>query len=383
MMKRVSWLSVLVAVLALALSAIGVNAQDATEPAGGYSWQNPKGGAKPDGWSTDQTDCSSMKKDGPWTIGVSNASLANSYRVQMISELQAYAAKNPNIKELIITNADGNVAKQITDVNDLLAKGVDAIMIAPASPDGLAPSAEDAYDSGIPTVIFNDRVNTDKFTSIVWADEYKFGYIGGAWLREAMGGKGNIVLLEGIAGMSVSDLRSQGAIDALGPDIKILARQPASWAYDQGKKVMEDFISAYPGQINGVYSQGGAMSLGALEALEAAGQPLVPVPGEGNNGFLKFWAAHLKDGFHSIAPDEPTWESVAALDQVTDCLEGKTIAKWSELELPTITDDTVNQYVRTDCPDDVWSNTKMLPEQITELYKCSGPTATAEATASS
>ncbi len=201
-----------------------------------------------------------------------------------------------------------------------------------------------------------------------------------------MGGKGNIVLLEGIAGMGVSDLRSQGAIDALGPDIKILARQPASWAYDQGKKAMEDFISAYPGQINGVYSQGGAMSLGALEALEAAGQPLVPVPGEGNNGFLKFWAAHLKDGFHSVAPDEPTWQSTAALDLATNCLEGKTIDKWSELTLPTITDDTVGQYVRTDCPDDVWSNTKMTPVQITDLYQCSGPTdaaATAEATASS
>ncbi len=381
-MKRFSVLMVLAAALALMLSAIGVQAQDATEPAGGYTWQNPKGN-RPAEWSAGQTDCSSMKKDGPWTIGVSNNSLANSWRVQMIKELQAYADKNPNIKELIITNADGSVAKQITDINDLLARGVDAIMITPASPDGIAPSVEDAYDSGIPTIVFNDRVNTDKFTSILWADEYKFGYIGGAWLKEAMGGKGNIVLLEGIAGMGVSDLRSQGAIDALGPDIKILARQPASWAYDQGKKAMEDFISAYPGQINGIYSQGGAMSLGALEALEAAGQPLVPVPGEGNNGFLKFWAAHLKDGFHSVAPDEPTWQSTAALDLATNCLEGKAVDKWSELTLPVITDETVDQYVRTDCPDDVWSNTKMTPEQITELYQCSGPTATAEATASS
>lgn len=382
MKARVSLMIVLTLALVLLLSAIGVQAQDATQAATEeYSWQNPKGN-QPAAWSADKTDCSSMKKDGPWTIGVSNTSLANSWRVQMIQELQSYAAKNPNIKELIITNADGSVAKQISDINDLLARGVDAILITPSSPDGIAPTVEDAFNSGIPTIVFNDFVNTDKFTSIVWADEYKFGYIGGAWLREALGGKGNVVLLDGIAGTGVSDARAQGAIDALGSDIKILARQPASWAYDQGKKAMEDFISAYPGQINGVYSQGGAMSLGALEALEAAGQKLVPVPGEGNNGFLKFWAAHLKDGFTSVAPDEPTWQSTAALDQATACLEGKTIDKWSEMPLPTITDETVGDYVRPDCPDDAWSNTKMTPEQITELYKCTGP-ATPEATASS
>src|SRR5690606_30708584 len=190
-----------------------------------YSYLNPMGRV-PELWTDEQTDCAAagVAREGPWTIGVSNFSLGNSWRVQMIAELEAAAAGNPDIEELIITNADGNVAKQISDIDDLIARGVDAILITPGSPEGIAPSVEDAYNAGIVTIVFNDFVDTDQFHSILWADQFKFGYIGGAWLREQLGGQGNIVILEGIAGMGVSDLRSEGAIAGLGEGINILAR---------------------------------------------------------------------------------------------------------------------------------------------------------------
>jgi len=333
-----------------------------------FTLENPKGNL-PKTWTDEKTDCSAVKKDGPWTIGVSNYSLGNSYRVQMFEELQFAADNDPRIKELVITNADGNLAKQVSDIEDLIARGVDAIMITPLSPDGIAPSVEDAFDAGIVTVLFNDVANTTKFHSTIWVDEYKFGWIGGYWLNQQLGGKGNVVFLDGIAGTATSELRAQGALDALSPDVEVLSRQPADWDYAKGKAAMEDMIAAYP-QIDGIYSQGGAMSMGALEALQAAGRPLAPVTGEGFNGFLKFWKENIGNGFKSIGPDEPTWSSVEALNTTMDCLEGKTVDKWHELKLPIITADNLDQYVRMDCPADVWSNTKMSPEAITELYKC-------------
>ena len=362
--------ALLVLALVLSVGNLTALAQDGEEE---YSWQNPKG-RLPEFWSPDVTDCAALGLDSepPWTIGVSNASLGNSWRVQMIEELEAAAAADDRIEELIITNADGDLSKQISDIDDMIAAGVDAIMILPLSPDGIALSVEDAYAEDIVTIVFNDFVNTDQFHSILWVDEYKFGYIGGAWLNEQLGGEGSIVVLEGIAGMGVSDLRSEGALDALDEAVEILARQPAGWAYDQAKVAMEDFIAAYPGEIDGVYSQGGAMSLAALEAFEAAGLDLVPVPAEGYNGFLKFWADNLDNGFSSVGPDEPTWQSVAALELAVSCLEGGTIDKWSELPLPVITDETVGDYARFDCPDGVWANTLMDPEEITELYECEG-----------
>lgn len=383
MAGRAGFLRVFVIVCIAVLAAATVLAQDATQEATEvFSAENPKG-MLPEFWTDEQTDCAALglAKEGPWTIGVSNFSLGNSWRVQMIEELEDAASRDDHIGELIVTNADGNVAKQISDIDDLIARGVDAIMITPGSPEGIAPSVEDAYNAGIVTIVFNDYVDTDQFHSILWVDEYKFGYIGGAWLNDQLGGEGNIVVLEGIAGMGVSDLRTQGALDALSDTVNVLARQPAGWDYAQGKAAMEDFIAAYPNEIDGIYSQGGAMSQGAIDAFLAAGLDPVPVPGEGYNGFLKYWAAHLADGFTSIAPDEPTWQSAAALDVAVRCLSGETVQKWTELPLPVITDETVGDYVRFDCPDGAWSNTLMPPEKITALYQCEGTgEATAEAT---
>jgi ribose transport system substrate-binding protein len=333
-----------------------------------FSLQNPKG-QKPAAWSADQTDCSKFKKDPPWTIGVSNYGVQNTWRVQMMAELQSAAKKDSRIKDLIITNADGNVAKQVADIGDLLTKQIDLLLVLPVSSDGIVAAVDEVANAGIPVIVFNNELKGTNFQSMVWIDEYMFGWIGGKWLNEKMGGKGNVVILEGVAGTSTSDLRTAGAKDALGPNIKILAQQPADWAYDKGKKVMEDFIAAYP-QIDGIYSQGGAMSLGAMEALQAAGKPLLPVPSEGNNGFLKFWKNHLAEGFSSIGPDEATWQSSEALLQGVACLEGKTIEKWHALPLPVITDENIDQYVRMDCPDDLWANTKMTKEEVDALYKC-------------
>lgn len=336
----------------------------------GAAAEEPKG-LKPEKWSDATTDCAALglKKDPPWTIGVANYSLGNSWRVHMFAELEFAAENDSRIKELVMTNADGNLAKQVSDIEDLLARGVDGLLITPLSANGIAPAVEDAVASGVPVVIFNNEIATDDFHSIVWVDEYKFGWIGGSWLRDELGGTGNVVVLEGIAGTSTSDLRSKGAIDALGDGITILAKQPAGWAYDKGKAAMEDFLSAYP-QIDGVYSQGGAMSQGVVEAFQAAGKELVPVTGEGYNGFLKTWLNNKRAGFTSIGPDEPTWQSVEALQQLTACLSGETVEKWHEIELPIITDDNVDEYAFPKCPDGVWANTKMDYATIDSIYGC-------------
>lgn len=333
-----------------------------------YSLENPMG-KRPTQWSDKKVDCSELAKDPPWTIGVSNYSLANTWRVQVFAELQYAADQDPRIKELIITNADGNLAKQIADIEDLMARKVDAMLITPLSADGIAPLVEEIYSLDIPVVIFNNEISTDKFHSIIWIDEFKRGYLGGKWLNDKLGGKGNVVMLEGIAGTSTSDLMTQGAEAAFEEGINVLAKQPASWAYDQAKSVTEDFIAAFP-KIDGIYSQGGAMSLAAMHALQAAGMDLLPVNGEGYNGFLKFWFNNRDKGFSSIAVEEICWQSVVALEQVIKCLEGKVVDQWFEAPIPLITDENLEEFVRLDCPDIVWACTKLSKEKISEMYNC-------------
>ncbi len=335
-----------------------------------YDLDNPKG-FKPEAWSDEMSDCSGFKTEPPWTIGVSNYGVQNTWRIQMMAELQYAADQDPRIEEFIILNADGNVAQQVSDIGDLLTREIDLLLVLPVSSDGIKPAVDEVADAGIPVIVFNNQLAGENFQSMVWIDEFKFGWLGGFWLNEQLGGEGKVVILEGVPGTSTSDLRTKGAIDAFGPGIEVLAQQPANWDYAAGKQIMEDFIAAYP-VIDGIYSQGGAMSLGALEALTAAGRDLVPVPSEGNNGFLKFWKEQLDAGedFSSLGPDEATWQSSEALRQGVMCLEGESIEKWHELPLPVITNDNLDDFVRMDCPDDLWSNTQMSAERVTELYKC-------------
>ena len=72
----------------------------------------------------------------------------------------------------------------------------------------------------------------------------------------------------------------------------------------------------------------------------------------------------------SIGPDEPTWQSVEALNQLVACLAGETIEKWHEIPISLITEENLGDFVKPSCPDDVWANTKMDYETIKTLYKC-------------
>jgi len=87
-----------------------------------------------------------------------------------------------------------------------------------------------------------------------------------------------------------------------------------------------NLLAAHP-QIDGVWSQGGEMTLGAMEAFQAAGRKMVPMTGEDNNGFLKAWQKLQPSGFTSIAVSKPTWISAEALRIAIDILQGKAVTK--------------------------------------------------------
>ena len=308
-----------------------------------------------------------------FTVGFSNYSLGNSWRVQMQYELQAAADKyiaDGVMDQLIITNANDDIAKQIADVKDLITKKVDAILISAASADALAPVCEEAIDKGIKVVCFDNIVNSDKLTCTVQVDQKDFGTIGGQWLVDKLGGKGNIVVLNGIAGTSVNNDRYAGAKAVFDKNtgIKILAEANADWDYAKGKAAVEGFLAAYP-QIDGVWTQGGAMTLAALDAFKEAKRPLVPMAGEAYNGLLKEWKAEHANGFDTICPCMPTYLSSSALDIAIQSLQGQTVDKVVTVKLPVVDWDHIDQYLKPDLPDSFWPITKMNDAQIAKMYQ--------------
>jgi ribose transport system substrate-binding protein len=311
------------------------------------------------------------KTEPPYTIGWSINNAGISWRTEYIEEFNQHAKRYGDlIEETIILNADSDVNKQIADIEDLLAKKVDAIIIDPQSPTALVPVVEKAYASGIPVIIVNDTIETDKYTAFVSVDHFDFGRVGAEWLVEAMGGKGNLVVLDGIAGMGVAVERYEGAMSVISqyPDIKVVAHEYAAWSYDQGKIATQNILAAQP-QIDGVWSSGGDMTLGAVDAFNEADRDLIPMTGEALNGYIKRWQELQPDGFHSIAPYMPTWLSASALDMAVKALIGFPVPKDTIYPTPTFTEAELDQIVRPDLPDSYWLGSLLPDDVIKEIFK--------------
>jgi ribose transport system substrate-binding protein len=313
--------------------------------------------------------------DGPFVIGLSNFSLGNSWRVQMVEEAKYAAAQQKDlVKQIIVTEAEGDITKQIADIEDLISKKVDAILITAINPKALVPVVNKATAAGIVVVDFDNLVYTDDLTAHVIVDQKEFGRVQARWLVKAMGGKGECIAFNGIKGTAISAERFEGAKSILDqhPDIKIVQEVYADWDYAKAKRAMESLLAAYP-KIDGVWSQGGAMSEAVIEAyLERDIKP-PPVTGEDGNGFLKLWKQLRDSGkypdFDSIATSMPTWCSAKAMEVALDALQGKKVNKEVFIPIPTITSKTLDNYVKPDLPDSFWCNSQLPEDRVKKMFE--------------
>lgn len=315
---------------------------------------------------------SAAMEEGPKTykVGFSNVWVGNSWGVQCVNELESYLKSDPRVGEYYITDANNDVNKQISDIQDLISKDIDLLMLQAISPDAVVPVIEDAKSKGITVVTCVSPVNTDQYDASVSAKDQDFGRVGMEWLAEEMGGKGNIIILNGMAGLSSAVDRRAGVQEVLDqyPDIKVLGEEYADWDYAKGKTATENLLAAFP-EIDGVWFCGGDMTRGAVEAFLAADRPLCPMTGEDNNGFLKIWRDNTENGFTSIATSMPTWLFAEGARIGLDILDGNAPAeKDTVVEIPVITQDQLNDYVRDDLSDSFWANTHMSEEDRVALY---------------
>ena len=367
----------LAAVMAMGLCACGSQkaAETTAAPAAAETTAAPsQDEKKEEAEETTEAQASSETAGGEgYVVALCNYSIGNSWRAQMEQEFVAEAEKlkaEGVVSEYYITNSNEDINKQISDMQDLITKKVDAIVITAASPTALAPVVEEAAEAGIKVVSFDNVVETDEQVATVGIDEKEFGRIGAEWLVDKLDGKGKIVVLNGIAGTATDSLRWGGAEEVFKqyPDIEILGSANASWDYAQGKAAMESMLSAYP-EIDGVWSQGGAMTQGAIDAFIAAGRDLVPMTSEGNNGAIRAWIENKDKGLSCIAPSNPTYTSAEALRVVIKALIGEDIPGNVVMDIETVTEENVDQYYRSDMPDSFWVLTELDDATLQKLYK--------------
>lgn len=145
------------------------------------------------------------------------------------------------------------------------------------------------------------------------------------------------------------------------------------WDYAKGKAATENLLAAFP-QIDGVWSSGGDMTRGAIEAFVEAGRTLVPMMGEDANGFLKAWKEVAGQGkFDAVGCSMPTYFFADALAQGVQILKGeatvgKEIPRDTIMEVYTITSENIDEYVRHDLNDSFWANTRMDEATLKRVY---------------
>ena len=157
------------------------------------------------------------------------------------------------------------------------------------------------------------------------------------WLVGELGGKGNVLQMNGIAGVDTAEIMAAGAQDvwAKNPDIKVLDVQYGNWSTAEAKKIAEQWIAQYGDQINGIWSGGAQMSQGIVEAYLDAGVPLPPIAGgEYANGFLRL---AKENNINFSAWQYPNAMSILCIDTAVKVLKGEPVPRFIDFkdELPT------------------------------------------------
>ncbi|MCS0603089.1 ABC transporter substrate-binding protein [Streptomyces sp. LP11] len=210
------------------------------------------------------------------TVGFSQSEKeANPFRIAETASLKAEAGKR-GVK-LLTANAQSQFSKQISDVQDLIAKGADLLVIAPLNSDGWEPVLRSAAAKHIPIVTVDRKINATAckdYVSFIGSDFVEQGRRAADRMIEATGGKGEIAILLGAAGNNVTTERTKGFEDRVkekAPGLKIVFRQTGDFAREKGQSVTENLIQSKPG-IKGIYAENDEMGLGAVNALKGAGK---------------------------------------------------------------------------------------------------------------
>jgi ribose transport system substrate-binding protein len=189
--------------------------------------------------------------------------------------IEDWQKKDPNLEFFLVT-ADAP-AKQVADVEDLMVKGINGLVILPHDSAPLTPVVEEVYNKGIYVVVCDRGLIKDAQQVYVAGDNPGFGSGNAEWIAKELGGKGNVVILEGIpCVINTERVEAFKEVMKKYPDIKILDSQPAYWQTQKGLEIMENYLQKYK-QIDAVWAGDDDTLKGVLQAYKEAGRSDIKV----------------------------------------------------------------------------------------------------------
>lgn len=259
------------------------------------------------------------QEEGGYTIGVSNTVQGNGWREEMICSIKAQALVSGEVDSLNIAHRNTDSAGQLEDIRNLIAAGVDAIILNPADPAALDAAIAEAAAADIPVVSIDAAVTAPEAYNLS-NEQVEYARLGAEWLFEKLGGEGNVFYMRGLAGHPADDDRDVGFDAALEnyPGINIIGEVHTGWQQDEGKQQMLDLISSGQ-QIDGVWTSG--IDNVVVDAFVESGLEVPPIVGADNAGFVGY-LANL-EGFEGAAVTNPGTVGGAGVTLALQILNGE------------------------------------------------------------
>ena len=256
-----------------------------------------------------------------YVVGISNTLTGNGFREEMICSIKAQAKASGVVSKVVTANRTTDPSGQISDMRNLISAGVNVIVINPSDRSALDAVIKEASDKGIVVVTVDQGVTSDKAYQL-YNNQVKYAQLGADWLFKQIGGKGNVVEMRGINGVSADADRHQGFTATLKnyPNIKVIKETFTSWSLDPAAQQTKDILSSgLP--VNGIWTSG--IDSTVVDQYVTAKKPFVPVIGADNDAFLGQLINLKSQGLLGAAVTNPPTVGGAGLAVGLDVLQGK------------------------------------------------------------
>lgn len=285
------------------------------------------------------------KGDGSYTVGIANFTLTGPYFIGMDKAIKAEAKKKG--VDIVSTDAGGDASKLASNVEDLLSKNVDAVIISGGPLESAPAVLNSVKAAGKPAVLVDRKFRTGTYSSWIGPDNEAIGKQNGEFLVKRLSTGGTVAVVKGGPADNTIGLdRTKGVKAALAkaPGIKVVeAPDYGDWSTDGGLKVMESLLASHS-DIDAVFCENDAMCLGAQRAIKDAGrQDKIVLAGvDGQAEALKA----ILDGTNYLVTGLNDADVIGSLglDRTVDILDGKKTEKDTVVPSPSVTKENAQKY---------------------------------------
>jgi ribose transport system substrate-binding protein len=260
-------------------------------------------------------------------IGLSMSTLNNPWFVTLKDSVVKTAENNNGVVEVV--DAQNDSAKQTNDIEDLLQKGIDVLLINPTDSAAISPAVQSANSAGIPVITIDRSVDEGEVEALIVSDNVKGGEEAAKYLVDTLGEGAKVAELEGIPGASATRDRGKGFHSIADQQLEVVVKQAADFDRTKALTVTENIIQANP-DIKGIFAQNDEMALGALQAVQASGRDIVIIGFDGSEDAFK--AIEAGDLQATIA-QQPIEMGKIAVESAIAVKNGEEIQK--EVIIPT------------------------------------------------